>query len=84
MLACPTAQATPTAPVLSPPANGQKGADSAKSPDCERRVSAIVCAKGSLAMLHIVRRLPPRVQIVLFVLSLAALAGGVFLLISQP
>jgi hypothetical protein len=35
-------------------------------------------------MLHIVHRLPPRVQIVLFVLSLAALAGGVFLLISQP
>jgi hypothetical protein len=32
-------------------------------------------------MLHIVKRLPPRVQAVLFFLSAAALAGGVILLI---
>lgn len=33
-------------------------------------------------MLHIVKRLPPRIQAALVALSLVALLGGVFLLIN--
>ncbi len=47
------------------------------------RGHASIESKGNeTRMLHVVKKLPPRVQAALFALSLAGLLGGVFLLIN--